>query len=91
MPTKGSCRRNVKTTGKKSLCRKSVRCAENQFGGQRLPKEVQESKGLYDHPNERVFEKDEQDATEEAYRSAQLLPASKEIKRFLGSNDERQA
>lgn len=52
------------------------------------PEEIQESKGLYDHPNEWVFEKDEQNATEKAYRSTQFLLASKEIKCFLGSNDE---
>jgi hypothetical protein len=64
---------------------------EDYFKETTPPKEIQESKGLYDHPNERVFEKDEQNTTEEAYRSTQFLLASKEIERFLGSNDEREA
>lgn len=92
MPTRGSCRRNVRTTGKKSLDRTDVRgTREVCFKRTTLPKEIQESKGLYDHPNERVFEKDEQNATEEANRSTQFLFASKEIKCFLGSNDECEA
>lgn len=90
MPTKGSCRRNVRTTGKKSLDRKNVRRG-NQNSRQFVPKEIQESKGFYDHPNERVFEKDEQDTTEEANRSTQLLLASKERECFLGPDDEREA
>ena len=42
------------------------------------PKQVEETKSLDEHPDERPLEEDEQDSTEETYRASDFLFASEE-------------
>lgn len=55
-----------------------------------IPEQIQEPERLYDHPNKRPFEKDEEDTTEEAERAADFLFASEEGECLLGTNDQCQ-
>lgn len=96
VPTNGSCLRNVTTTGKKSLCaRERKRCGLgnvlNLEEDTHAPEEVEETKGLDEHSDERPFEEDEEDATEEADGPANLLLAREEGDGLLGPNDECEA
>ena len=54
VPIKGNCRKNVITTGKKSL--EALLCEQNRGKeeevGKGVPKEIKETKSLHYHPNE---------------------------------------
>jgi hypothetical protein len=56
-----------------------------------LPEKVQETKSFHDHSNERPLQKDQNDPSQKAYSSPDLLFPREEVERFLGSDDEGQA
>jgi hypothetical protein len=61
-------------------------CRENNH----VPKQVQEPKGLNDHPNYWPLEhNDDKDASNEAHAPSYLVLPSEEVKRLLRTDDER--
>jgi hypothetical protein len=55
------------------------------------PKEVQEAKGLHDHADKWPLDEDEHDATQKAYRTAELLFAREEVECLLGADNKGEA
>jgi hypothetical protein len=92
---KGSCRRNVMMTGKKSLFNQiaSESGRVGRSGGQiDVPEEVQETKSLHDHPNHRpLHHNHDKDATNKAYAPSQLVLACEKVKCLLRSDNEGDA
>jgi len=54
----------------------------------RVPKQVQEPKRFYEHPDEWPFQKDEENASQEARRPSYLLLAREKVEGFLRPDDQ---
>lgn len=89
---KGSCLKNVRMTGKKSLymVKFKIRYMKNARH-KNVPKEVQESNSLHNHADERPFEKDQQDSTNETSGPSELLFSCEEVESLLRTDDQCEA
>ena len=93
LPMKGSWRRNVRITGKKSLHGSHDMVSQAYAAKRRsnAPDEVQETERLYYHSNEWPFEEHEKDTADEADGPAQLLLAREEVERLVRPDDESES
>ena|ERR1700761_4278393 len=92
VPMNGNWRKNVITTGKKSLQGRQVgQIYKREFSlPMNVPEQVEESKSLHEHSDEGPFAKHKNDTAKEAYCPSQLLLPSEEIESFLRTDDEGQ-